>query len=84
MKSVHDNPIDPLGQIGKPIRPEPPKKPDPVREFEHIGDTSKALDTMAETLRKTGTPAPVIDDGQASDWEGLCMDPYGVALLGCI
>lgn len=69
MKTTNDNPVDPLGSLGSPIRPAAPPAPDPVREFEHISDTNKALETIAETLRKQlgqgwqyGMPVIHIDD----------------------
>lgn len=88
MRSTNDNPIDSLGSIGAPIRQPAPAKPDPVRPFEQgdhsngIGDHSKALESIAETIRKQ---LPVIvSDGQEADWEGLELTDYQAALLGCI
>lgn len=84
MRSTPDNPIDSLGSIGAPIRQPAPAKPDTVRPFEAgdhsggIGDHSKALDTLAETLRKPVSP------GKAEEWEGLCLDEYGHLILSCI
>lgn len=75
MKSTNDNPLDPLGNLGAPIRPTKPAAPDVVKPFEHgdhslIGDSNKALESIAETLRKQ---LPIVSDGQAEDWEGLCV-----------
>ena len=70
--------------LGQVIRPTKPAQPDPIREFELVGDHNRALESIAETLRKKAAPVPVISDGQESDWEGLCMDDYTRALLGCI
>lgn len=33
MKSTHDNPLDPLGSLGAPIRPTQPATPDVVKPF---------------------------------------------------
>ena len=82
MKSTHDNAIDPLGSLGSPSRPAAPAAPDPVREFEHINDASKAIESIAETLRKKS--GVTVEQGQAEDWEGMCIDPYTAAILGCI
>lgn len=84
MKSTNDNPVDPLGSLGQVIRPTKPAEPDPIKAFEHIADTDKALESIAETLRRKAAPVPVITDGQESDWEGICMDEYTLAILGCI
>ena len=58
MRSTNDNPIDPLGSIGSPIRESKPAAPDPVKSFESqadrplIGDHSKAVQSIADTLRR--------------------------------
>ncbi len=73
MKSTNDNPLDPLGSLGAPIKPTPAAKPDPAREFEKatdrqlIGDTSKAQESIAEALRPKATVTP----GAAEEWQGL-------------
>jgi len=81
MRTNHDNPIDSLGSIGSPIRQPAPAKPDPAREFERISDHSKALETVAETLRK---PAAPVSPGKAEEWEGLCLDPVALSFLNFI
>lgn len=84
MKTNHDNPTDDLGQLGQVIRPTKPAEPDPVREFELLGDQNAALESIAETLRRKASPVPVITEGDVGDWEGICMDEYTLAILGCI
>lgn len=71
MRQVNDNPIDPLsGSLGPAVKPKATPKPDPVREFERatdrkeLGDHSKALEAIAETIRKQITP------GDAEEWQG--------------
>lgn len=76
MREVNDNPVDPLGTLGQAIRPTKPAQPDPIREFELVGDHNRALESIAETLRKKAAPVPVISDGQESDWEGLCIEHW--------
>jgi hypothetical protein len=64
--------------LGKPIRPEPPAKPDPVKPFEVVDWTPRGLVI-------SDAPAPVVTPGDASEWEGMCLtDDYTRALLGCI
>ena len=63
MKTTPDLPTDPLGNLGHPIRNTQPAKPDPVHDFsakphELIGSTEKAMDSIVETLRKSGADAP--------------------------
>jgi len=90
MRETDHLPIDPLGQLGKAIKPVAPPPPDPVKAFEQINDGQKALETIAETIRKQITPdssfgLPIVTDGQLADWEGLDLtDAYSRALLGCI
>lgn len=84
MKTNQDNPVDPLGSLGQAIRPTKPAEPDPVREFELLSDANSALESIAETLRRKAAPVPVITDGDVGDWEGICMDEYTLAILGCI
>ena len=87
MRSTNDNPIDSLGSIGSPIRQPAPAKPDTVRPFERgdhsggIGDQSKALESIAETIRKQITP---VSPGKAEEWEGLCLDPVALSFLNFI
>lgn len=58
MKTTNDLPLDPLGTLGPAIKPATPATPDPVRVFEQqtdrplIADQSKAVQTIADTLRK--------------------------------
>ena len=61
MREVNDNPVDPLGTLGHPIKPSPIAKPDTMKPFEsgtwtpagtHIENHAKALETIVETLRK--------------------------------
>lgn len=74
MREVNDNPVDPLGNLGPAIKPKAAPAPDPIKSFEQINDGHKALETIAETLRKQlGTV--IVSDGQAEDWEGLCIKP---------
>ena len=88
MKTTNDLPVDPLGNLGAPIRPTAAPAPDPVKTFEQqrdrplIGSTSTAIETITETLRKNS--GVVVSDGQEADWEGLCLDAYSMRLLGCI
>lgn len=98
MKTTNDNPVDPFGSLGSPIRESKPTAPDPVKEFERIADHSKAVETITETIKKgidwgCGNPLGHITDGQEADWEGLCLrnemdsileDPYTRLQLGCI
>lgn len=83
MREVNDNPVDPLGTLGHPIKPSPIAKPDTARPFERgnhgrdgklIADQSKALETIAETLRKKSPR-----DEQACEFGA-----YIEAMLGCI
>lgn len=68
MRSTNDLPINPLGSLGAPIRPAAPPAPDVVKPFEQqnhdlLNDQSKALETIAETLRKKSiAPIVHIDD----------------------
>lgn len=79
MRSTTDNPVDPLGNLGPAIKPKAAPAPDPVKVFEQqrdrplIGNTSNAMDTIAETLKKSSLPT--VSDGQESDWEGICARP---------
>lgn len=86
MKSTNDNAVDPLGSLGSPIRPSAPKPPDVVKPFEtvphEIADTTNAIETISEALKSAGLPT--VTDGQEADWQGLCLDAYSRALLGCI
>lgn len=58
MRQTNDNPVDPLGNLGAPIRPAAPTAPDRVKDFEQaadrplIGDHSKAVQSIADTLRR--------------------------------
>lgn len=58
MRSTNDNPLDPLGTLGAPIKPTKPAAPDPVKSFEQqtdrplIGNTSEAIKSIADTLRR--------------------------------
>lgn len=58
MRSTNDNPTDSLGSLGAPVRQAAAPAPDPVRAFERINDHSKALESVAETLRKKAA-API-------------------------
>lgn len=72
MKTNPDNAIDSLGNLGPAVKPKAAPAPDPIKSFEQINDGHKALETIAETLRKKlGTV--IVSDGQAEDWEGLCI-----------
>lgn len=84
MREVNEPKADDLGQLGQVIRPTKPAEPDPVREFELISDHNAALESIAETLRRKASPVPVITEGDVGDWEGICMDEYTLAILGCI
>lgn len=74
MREVNDNPVDPLGSIGSPIRPSAPAQPDQVKAFEQmpdrhlINDPNAALEAICESLRKKefGRVIPVVhqDDGE--------------------
>ncbi len=68
MKSTNDNPVDPLGTLGAPIRPTV-TKPDPVRDFERINDQQKATDDFMRELRKQW--GGVVTDGQEDDWKDI-------------
>jgi len=63
MKSTPDNPIDPLGSLGGPIRPSAPAPaPSPAQGFE-IGDWAKTLPKgLAEK------PVPQHDPLDPSPW----------------
>lgn len=64
MRSTTDNPVDPLGTLGAPIRPAAPAPaPDPFKAFEHINDHSKAVESIVDTLRRK----QVEDDSEACD-----------------
>ncbi len=58
MRSTTDNPVDPLGTLGKAIKPTAPAAPDPVKSFESatdlplIADHKTVAETIAETLRR--------------------------------
>lgn len=85
MKTTPEHPVDTLPPLGSPIRPSAPKPLDVVRPFEtvphEIADTTSAIETIVETLRKKQAAE---EPGKAEDWEGLCLDAYSRALLGCI
>lgn len=70
MRTNPDTPIDPLGSLGSPIKPTAAPAPNPVREFEHINDQNKAVESVIETLRKKQA-----EQGNAEGWEGLCASP---------
>ncbi|HEY8879189.1 MAG TPA: hypothetical protein VIN03_16595 [Roseateles sp.] len=81
MKTTQDLPLDPLGGLGAPIRPTKPAAPDPIKQFEHINDQNKAVQTIADTLRKKAEVMP----GAVEEWQGLDLfDAYSRAWLGCI
>ena len=94
MRSTPDTPIDSLGSLGSPIKPQPAPTAAPVP----IGngcvrnpDGTLATNAPPPAPVRVYTPPaavptamPVISDGQAEDWEGLCLDPYSRALLGAI
>lgn len=81
MREVHENPADPLGSLGPAIKPATPARPDPVRQFEQasdlplISDHSKALESIADTLRKKH---------DRDEPTGCDFGDYTLALLGCI
>lgn len=58
MRSTNDNAIDSLGTLGAPIKPAKPVAPDPIKSFEQatdrplIGNTSEAIKSIADTLRR--------------------------------
>lgn len=90
MREVNDNPVDPLGSLGPAVKPATPTAPDQFKAFEHINDSTKAMESVADTLRKKQAAAPVptivpvtvtFDDG--SEQDGLMVD-YESILLGCI
>jgi hypothetical protein len=82
MRSVNDNPIDPIGTLGEPIRPAAPKPADATRPFEtaphEIANVDTAIESIVDTLRKKCTA------GKAEEWEGLVLDDYTLTILGCI
>ena len=82
MRSVNDNPIDPIGTLGDPIRPAAPKPADVVRPFEtvphEIANVDAAIESIADTLRKKCTA------GKAEEWEGLRLDPVALSFLNFI
>jgi hypothetical protein len=82
MRSTNDNPIDPIGTLGEPIRPTPPKPADTTRPFEtvphEIANVDAAIESIADTLRKKCTA------GKAEEWEGLVLDDYTLTILSCI
>ena len=48
MRSTNDNPIDPIGTLGDPIRPAAPKSADVVRPFETVPHEIANVDTAKE------------------------------------
>lgn len=55
MRTPTDNPIDPLGDLGGPIRPTTPTPaPDPAKGFE-LGNWGA---TLPDGLKSAPTPAP--------------------------
>lgn len=86
MRSTNDNPIDPLGQIGKAIKPAAPSKPDTVKPFETgdhslIGNTDKVIESIAETLRKKPEATPGSYEDWGCDLSELARDPYAHGLI---
>lgn len=87
MRNTPQEPTDTDLTLGRPIRQPSPAKPDTVRPFESgdhsagIGDHSKALESIAEAIRKHITP---VSPGKAEEWEGLRMDAYMLTILSCI
>jgi hypothetical protein len=82
MKTTHDNPVDPLGSLGAPIRPAAPAKPDVIKPFE-AGDHSQGIanaDKVMQPIVDTLTKQPEPDYDMAADF----ADAYTRALLGCI
>lgn len=83
MKSTNE-PAERDLTLGTPIRPEKPAEPDRIGTFNKgnyhrdgslIGNHSKAVESIADTLRRK-----VEKDEQTCD----CTDAYSRALLGCI
>jgi hypothetical protein len=79
MRSTPDLPVDPIGNLGQAIKPTPAAKPDTARPFETgdhslISDHSKAVQSIADTLRKKHERDETCD---------FC-DDYASVLLGCI
>lgn len=72
--------------LGAPIRSDAPKPPDVVKPFEavphELADPTSAIESIVETLRKKS--GVTVEPGHAEDWEGMCIDPYTAAILGCI
>jgi hypothetical protein len=68
MRSTPDLPTDPLGNLGKAIRPEPEKPADKV-------DTFNSGNWAPKGLVISDKPDPIVSDGQMEDWEGLCASP---------
>lgn len=87
MRNTPQEPMDTDLTLGRPIRQPAPAKPDTVRPFEQgdhsggIGNQSKALESIAETIRKQIAP---VSPGKAEEWEGLCLDPVALSFLNFI
>lgn len=73
MRETDHLPIDPLGQLGKAIRPAASPAPDVVKPFETgdhsqgIANTDAAVQTIVDTLRKKAEVTP----GDAEEWTGI-------------
>ena len=86
MRTTNDNPIDPLGQLGKAVKQPAAAKPDTMKPFEsgtwtpagsHIANAKSAQQTIAEALAPRKQHER---DEQTCD----LSDAYTRALLGCI
>lgn len=88
MKSPTENPLDPLGNLGPAIKPAAKPAPAPVPVAPGVvRNSSGQLETQIAPPAPVWHPLPtvVIEDGQAEDWEGLCLDDdYSRRLLGAI
>lgn len=71
--------------LGPAIKPAaPPPAPDPAKGFE-LGNWGSTLpEGLAEKPADPAPADPIVSAGRAEDWEGLCLDPYTAAILGCI
>jgi len=72
MRSTNDNPVDPLGQIGPAIRPEPTKPAPPPSQPFTAGDWApKGLVISEKPAAPVNPKAPAVDE-------------YTLTILGCI
>lgn len=74
MKSINDNPADSLGNLGPAIRDKAPAPSSKPTETPGIWRTPDGkLETHIPPPSPVWHPVVSIEDGQAEDWEGLCV-----------